>query len=84
MLSSHAPLVVAEQFGTLEALYPGRIDLGSAVFPVATSPRCEHCDGICSKAERIFRRCFKNRGIDTTSGYEQPRRESLVHLWAGS
>ena len=28
MLSNHAPLVVAEQFGTLEALHPGRIDLG--------------------------------------------------------
>lgn len=28
MLSNHAPLVIAEQFGTLEALYPGRIDLG--------------------------------------------------------
>lgn len=27
MLPNHAPLVVAEQFGTLEALYPGRIDL---------------------------------------------------------
>jgi luciferase family oxidoreductase group 1 len=28
MLPNHSPLVVAEQFGTLEALYPGRIDLG--------------------------------------------------------
>jgi luciferase family oxidoreductase group 1 len=28
MLPNHAPLVVAEQFGTLEALYPGRVDLG--------------------------------------------------------
>ena len=28
MLPNHAPLVVAEQFGTLEAIYPGRIDLG--------------------------------------------------------
>jgi len=28
MLPNHAPLVVAEQFGTLDALYPGRIDLG--------------------------------------------------------
>ncbi|KJE20182.1 luciferase family oxidoreductase, group 1 [Frankia torreyi] len=28
MLPNHPPLVVAEQFGTLEALYPGRIDLG--------------------------------------------------------
>jgi luciferase family oxidoreductase group 1 len=28
MLPNHAPLVVAEQFGTLQAMYPGRIDLG--------------------------------------------------------
>jgi luciferase family oxidoreductase group 1 len=28
MLPNHAPLVIAEQFGTLDALYPGRIDLG--------------------------------------------------------
>ena len=28
MLPNHAPLVVAEQFGTLESMYPGRIDLG--------------------------------------------------------
>ncbi|GAA4021752.1 LLM class flavin-dependent oxidoreductase [Sphingomonas swuensis] len=28
MLPNHAPLTIAEQFGTLEALYPGRIDLG--------------------------------------------------------
>src|SRR5918998_2993261 len=27
MLPNHAPLIIAEQFGTLEALYPGRIDL---------------------------------------------------------
>ena len=28
MLPNHAPLVIAEQFGTLEALFPGRVDLG--------------------------------------------------------
>ena len=28
MLPNHAPLVIAEQFGTLDALFPGRIDLG--------------------------------------------------------
>ncbi|HEX8142298.1 MAG TPA: LLM class flavin-dependent oxidoreductase [Pyrinomonadaceae bacterium] len=28
MLPNHAPLIIAEQFGTLETLYPGRIDLG--------------------------------------------------------
>src|SRR3954453_4275144 len=28
MLPNHSPLAIAEQFGTLESLYPGRIDLG--------------------------------------------------------
>ncbi|MBL8530261.1 MAG: LLM class flavin-dependent oxidoreductase [Hyphomonadaceae bacterium] len=28
MLPNHAPIIIAEQFGTLEALFPGRIDLG--------------------------------------------------------
>ncbi len=28
MLPNHQPLVVAEQFGVLESLYPGRIDMG--------------------------------------------------------
>lgn len=33
MLPNHAPLAVAEQFGTLDALYPGRIDLGMGRAP---------------------------------------------------
>ncbi|APU13612.1 MULTISPECIES: LLM class flavin-dependent oxidoreductase [Actinoalloteichus] len=35
MLPNHPPLVVAEQFGTLEALHPGRIDLGIGRAPAA-------------------------------------------------
>src|SRR6476660_5714533 len=38
MLPNHAPLIVAEQFGTLETLYPGRIDLGLGRAP-GTDPR---------------------------------------------
>jgi luciferase family oxidoreductase group 1 len=38
MLPNHAPLVIAEQFGTLAALYPGRIDLGLGRAP-GTDPR---------------------------------------------
>lgn len=38
MLPNHAPLVVAEQFGTLEALYPGRIDLGLGRAPGTDGP----------------------------------------------
>src|SRR5690606_2468964 len=33
MLPNHAPLVIAEQFGTLESRYPGRIDLGPGRAP---------------------------------------------------
>jgi len=38
MLPNHAPLVIAEQFGTLETLFPGRIDLGLGRAP-GTDPR---------------------------------------------
>src|SRR5215813_7543674 len=41
MLPNHAPLVVAEQFGTLESLYPGRIDLGLGRAP-GTDPVTAH------------------------------------------
>lgn len=38
MLPNHAPFLIAEQFGTLEALFPGRIDLGVGRAP-GTDPR---------------------------------------------
>lgn len=38
MLPNHPPMVVAEQFGTLEALYPGRIDLGLGRAPGTDGP----------------------------------------------
>jgi luciferase family oxidoreductase group 1 len=38
MLPNHAPLIVAEQFGTLETLFPGRIDLGLGRAP-GTDPQ---------------------------------------------
>lgn len=44
MLPNHAPLIIAEQFGTLDALYPGRIDLGIG--------RAPGTDGITSMALR--------------------------------
>ncbi|HEY0730615.1 MAG TPA: LLM class flavin-dependent oxidoreductase [Pyrinomonadaceae bacterium] len=45
MLPNHSPLVIAEQFGTLESLYPGRIDLG-----VGRAPGTDH------RASRALRR----------------------------
>lgn len=44
MLPNHPPLVVAEQFGTLESLYPGRIDLGLG--------RAPGTDGVTARALR--------------------------------
>jgi len=44
MLPNHSPLVIAEQFGTLEALYPGRIDLGLG--------RAPGTDGLTARALR--------------------------------
>ncbi len=41
MLPNHAPLVIAEQFGTLDALHPGRIDLGLGRAP-GTDPLTAH------------------------------------------
>ncbi len=41
MLPNHSPLVIAEQFGTLEALFPGRIDLGVGRAP-GTDPLTMH------------------------------------------
>lgn len=44
MLPNHAPMVIAEQFGTLEALFPGRIDLGLG--------RAPGSDGVVARALR--------------------------------
>jgi luciferase family oxidoreductase group 1 len=41
MLPNHSPLVIAEQFGTLESLYPGRVDLGLGRAP-GTDQRTLH------------------------------------------
>jgi len=53
MLPNHAPLVIAEQFGTLASLYPGRIDLGLGRAPGADVP-----------TTRALRRDSKSRGDD--------------------
>ncbi len=44
MLPNHSPLTIAEQFGTLETLHPGRIDLGLGRAPPAvTKTPCVRC-----------------------------------------
>lgn len=56
MLANHAPLMIAEQFGTLESLYPGRIDLGLGRAPGTDQP-----------AMRALRRGLHSTGEDFPS-----------------
>ncbi|MGC2620513.1 MAG: LLM class flavin-dependent oxidoreductase [Acidobacteriaceae bacterium] len=76
MLPNHAPLVVAEQFGTLAALYPGRIDLGLGRAP-----------GGDLATMRALRRDLRQSGDDfpdllaelrTYLGPEQPRQAVIA------
>lgn len=71
MLPNHAPLVIAEQFGTLESMYPGRIDLGLGRAP-----------GSDQLAARALRRGLGSDGSDFPEqlselrGYLNPSLES--------
>jgi luciferase family oxidoreductase group 1 len=62
MLPNHAPLVVAEQFGTLEALYPGRIDLGLGRAP-----------GGDPQTMRALRRDLRQSGDDFPALFDELR-----------
>jgi len=46
MLPNHAPLIIAEQFGTLECLYPGRMTWAWDGLPAPINAHCGHCDAI--------------------------------------
>lgn len=48
MLPNHSPLVIAEQFGTLESLYPGRIDLG-----LGRAPGTDQLTAMAIRGERF-------------------------------
>ena len=62
MLSNHAPVVIAEQFGTLESLYPNRIDLGLGRAPGTDRP-----------ATMALRRTLTNDGEEFPEQLEELR-----------
>jgi hypothetical protein len=53
MLPNHSPLVIAEQFGTLEALYPGRIDLGLGRAPGSDQATARALRRTCVRRRRV-------------------------------
>lgn len=56
MLPNHSPLVVAEQFGTLASLYPGRIDLGLGRAPGTDMLTARACGATPRTVPISFRR----------------------------
>ena len=90
MLPNHSPLVIAEQFGTLESLFPGRIDLGLGRAP-GTDPVTAHALRRNSRpAKRTFRatssscrRIWRRRSRGNSCGpYRAAARTCQSGSWA--
>ena len=78
---NHAPLIIAEQFGTLESLYPGRIDLG-------LGPGAPGTDLVTAMALRRNLRGseeddFPNSVMELKSHFDQPKPERQVRATPG-
>ncbi len=79
MLPNHPPLVIAEQFGTLEALYPGRIDLGLG--------RAPGTDGETAKALRRYFSAadqFPRDVMELQAFLDDPVEGQRVTAWPGA
>jgi luciferase family oxidoreductase group 1 len=77
MLPNHSPLVIAEQFGTLEALHPGRIDLGLGRAP-GTDP---HTARALRRAGDLRADTFPDDVVELIS-YLLPREGGQTHPFA--
>jgi luciferase family oxidoreductase group 1 len=78
MLPNHAPLMIAEQFGTLESLYPGRIDLGLGRAPGTDQPTAYALRRNLASDESQF-----PRDVVELMHYFQPPQPQRVHAVPG-
>ena len=79
MLPNHAPMVIAEQFGTLEALHPGRIDLGLG--------RAPGTDGATARALRRYFEAadqFPRDVLELQAFLADPVEGQRVTAWPGA
>lgn len=79
MLPNHAPLVIAEQFGTLEALHPGRVDLGLG--------RAPGTDGETARALRRYFEAadrFPQDVLELQAFLDDPVEGQRVTAWPGA
>ena len=80
MLPNHSPLVIAEQFGTLESLYPGRIDLAVGRAP-GTDPNTAHAlrRDIVNGAET-----FPQDVVELLSYFQPPQPGQMIRAIPGA
>jgi luciferase family oxidoreductase group 1 len=64
MLPNHSPLIVAEQFGTLETLYPGRIDLG-----LGRAPGTDQVTAMAIRGENMNAAFYFPKDVETLQHY---------------
>ncbi|MEO3945911.1 LLM class flavin-dependent oxidoreductase [Gorillibacterium sp. CAU 1737] len=85
MLPNHAPLIIAEQFGTLESLFPGRVDLGLGRAPGTDQPTARALRrGLTSSGQDFPALVEELRSyLDGTSGGVQayPGRGLAIPIW---
>ena len=79
MLPNHSPLVIAEQFGTLESLYPGRIDLGLGRAPGSDRVTMHALRRDTGSAER-----FPNDVMELLGYFEPVQEAQLVRAVPGA
>ncbi|MBO9664120.1 LLM class flavin-dependent oxidoreductase [Dokdonella sp.] len=79
MLPNHAPLQVAEQFGTLASLYPGRIDLG-----LGRAPGTDHATARALRRYFDSAEAFPNDVIELLGYFEPAQPEQPVRAVPGA
>ncbi|PVE22950.1 LLM class flavin-dependent oxidoreductase [Microvirga sp. KLBC 81] len=79
MLPNHAPLVVAEQFGTLECLYPGRIDLG-----LGRAPGTDQFTARALRRDAMRAQEFPQEVIELQHFFAQPQPQQIVQAVPGA
>ncbi len=81
MLPNHAPLVIAEQFGTLESLYPGRIDLG-----LGRAPGTDQLTARALRRERLGTsdQEFPQDVLELQSYFRTPEPNQAIHAVPGA
>lgn len=78
MLPNHSPLVIAEQFGTLESLFPGRIDLG-----LGRAPGTDQLTASALRRDwRMNADDFPNQVEELRAYFDPSRRDGVIHVRA--